>query len=272
MEQIPFNFRRQWGPQLNIPTVMNTNFDQPKEMVILGGPCAIESQEQVDKIVPEIAKEVTYFRGGVFRAGTFPPKELGWNWDLLKYFHQKAKEYGKENVVDLLDFRDMEKIDPYCGAYQTNMRNAQNYVMLDELSKTEKPVFLKRGAWEKLDELLGSLEYLCRRGKKNIYIIERGIVGFDNHTRYTLALSSVPAIKAVCNVPVIVDPCHGTGRRDIVPAMAWAGMGAGADGLLIETHYDPENAMGADAAQTIDLPTFHKAIATAKEIYNLVRK
>ncbi|MFH1401632.1 MAG: hypothetical protein ABIG40_01585 [Parcubacteria group bacterium] len=267
-----FALRRQWGPNFNIPNVLKTNFEQPSEMVVIGGPCAIESPEQIDKIVPEISKEVTYFRGGVFRAGTYPPKEIGWNWDLLKYYNQKAKEFGKTNAVDVLDLRDIDKIEPYLGAFQVGMRAAQNYVLLDELSKQEKPVFLKRGAWEKLDEWLGSLEYLVKRGKKNIYLIERGIVGFDNHTRYTLAISSIPSIKAICNVPIIIDACHGTGRRDIVPAMTYAGIGAGAAGILLETHYDPENAMGADAAQTINFQTFHKTVARAKEIYDIVRK
>lgn len=271
MEENPFALRRQWGPQLNIPKTLETDFEQPKEMIVLGGPCAIESEEQVDKIVPEIANEVTYFRGGVFRAGTYPPKELGWNWDLLKYYNQKTKEFGKTNVVDVLDLRDIDKIEPYLGAFQVGARAAQNYVLLDELSKQEKPVFLKRGPWEKLDEWLGSLEYLARRGKKNVYLIERGIVGFDNHVRYTLALSSIPSIKAICNVPILVDASHGTGRRDIVPSMTFAGVAAGADGVLLETHYDPEKAIGADNVQTIDFPTFHKTIKKCKEIYNIIR-
>lgn len=266
----PFALRRQWGPQLNIPNVLKINFERPKEMVVIGGPCAIESQEQIDKIVPEIAKEVTYFRGGVFRAGTFPPKELGWNWEFLKYYHQKAREFGKTNAVDVLDYRDIDKIEPYLGAFQVGARAAQNYVLLDELSKQKKPVFLKRGPWQKLDEWLGSLEYLVRRGKNNVYLIERGTVGFDNHTRYSLCLSSIPAIKAICDVPIIVDASHGTGRRDIVQSMTFAGVAAGADGILLETHYDPERALGADAVQTIDFNAFHKTVAKAKEIYNLV--
>ena len=139
------------------------------------------------------------------------------------------------------------------------------------MRRKKKPVFLKRGPWQKIDEWLGSLEYLVKRGKKNVYLIERGIVGFDNHTRYTLALSSIPGIKSICNVPIIIDAAHGTGRRDIVPAMTFAGVAAGADGILLETHYDPDNALGADSTQTIDIETFHKTIDKAKKIYNLIR-
>lgn len=267
-----FAFKRQYGPALNIPQVMKADFIKPKEMIVIGGPCSVESPGQVDKIVAEIAKEVTFFRGGVFRAGTYPPKEIGWNFDLLKYYHQKAKEYGKTNIVDVLDYRDIDKIEPYLGAFQVGMRAAQNYALLTELSKQEKPVFLKRGAWQTIDEWLGSLEYLVRNGKNNIYLIERGIVGIDNHTRYSLCLSSIPAIKEICNVPIIVDACHGTGRRDIVPAMTWAGVASGADGILLETHFDPEKATGADAVQTIDFATFHKTVAKAKEIYNIIRQ
>ncbi|MHA1676153.1 MAG: 3-deoxy-7-phosphoheptulonate synthase [Candidatus Njordarchaeales archaeon] len=244
---------------------------QAEGLVVIGGPCVIESPEQVDKIVPEIAKEITFFRGGVFRAGTYPPKKIGWNFELLKYYHQRCEEYGKTNIVDVLDYRDIDRIEPYLGAFQVGMRAAQNYALLDELSKQEKPVFLKRGAWQTVDEWLGSLEYLVRRGKRNVFLIERGIVGLDNHTRYSLCLSSIPAVKEICNVSIIVDACHGTGRRDIVPAMTFAGVAAGADGILLETHYDPENAMGADAVQTIGLDTFHRTVSKAREIYKLLR-
>lgn len=267
-----FAFRRKYGPPLNIPRLKEINFPQLSEMVVIGGPCVIESPEQVDKIVAEIREEVTFFRGGVFRAGTYPPKEIGWNFELLKYYHQKVKECGKTNIVDVLDYRDIDKIEPYLGAFQVGMRAAQNYVLLDELSKQEKPVFLKRGAWQKLDEWLGSLEYLVRRGKNNIYLIERGVVGIDDHTRYSLCLSSIPAIKAISNVPIIVDACHGTGRRDIVPAMTLAGIAAGAEGILLETHFNPRQALGVDSPQTVDFPTFHRIVAQAKRIYNLLRE
>ena len=266
----PFAFKRQYGPNLNIPAVLKTDFQQPEDMIVIGGPCSVESYEQIEKIVPEIAKEVTFFRGGVFRAGTYPPKEFGLKFDLLKYYHQKVKEYGKTNVVEILDYRQIEQIEPYAGVFQVGARAAQNYTLLQELSKQEKPVFLKRGIWEKLDEWLGSLEYLVRNGKTNVYLIERGIVGFDNHTRYSLCLSSIPAIKAICKVPVIVDACHGTGRRDIVPQMSYAGIAAGADGILLETHYSPEQSL-SDADQTIDFETFRQTIATSKKIYNLIK-
>jgi len=272
MENNKFVFQRQWGPKPNIPKVMETDFIQPQDLIVIGGPCAVASFEEIDKIVPRIAQEVSFFRGGVFRAGTYPSKEFGWKFELLKYYHQKCKEHGKTNIVDVLDYRDIDKIEPYLGAFQVGMRAAQNYVLLKELAKQEKPVFLKRGAWQTLDEWLGSLEYLVERGKRNIFLIERGVVGFDNHTRYSLCLSSIPAIKEICNAPVIVDACHGTGRRDIVPAMTFAGIAAGADGVLLETHFDPDNAMGADAAQTIDFDTFYRTISKAREIYNIIKR
>lgn len=270
--QNPFAFRREYTPKLNTPKVLETNFEKPKDMVVIGGPCFVESPELVDKIIAEIAKEVTFFRGGVFRAGTYPPLDnYGLQFEILKYYHQKTKECGKTNIVDVLDYRQIGQIEPYAGAFQVGMRAAQNYALLTELSKQKKPVFLKRGAWQKIDEWLGALEYLVKRGKKNIYLIDRGIVGFDNHTRYSLSLSSIPAIKEICNVPIIVDACHSTGRRDIVPQMSYAGIAAGADGILLETHPEPEKSL-SDADQTIDFETFHKTVATAKEIYNIVRK
>jgi 3-deoxy-7-phosphoheptulonate synthase len=268
-----FAFKRTFGAAVNIPKVLENNFIQPKEMVVLGGPCSIESPEQVDKIVPEIAQEVTYFRGGVFRAGHFPyPKDgFGLKLDLLKYYHNKVKEYGKTNIVDVLDYRQIETIEPYAGAFQIGTRAAQNYVLLTELAKQPKPVFLKRGMWQKLDEWLGSLEYLVKNGKNNIYLIERGTVGIDNHTRWSLGLSSIPAIKEICDVPVIVDACHGSGRRDLVPALSCAGIAVGAAGVLLETHYSPEQSL-SDAEQTIDFETFHKTVRKCKEIYDLIRQ
>lgn len=267
----PFVFRRQFGPPLNIPNVRDTNFIKPSEMVVIGGPCSIESFEQIDKFVPEIVNQVTFFRGGVFRAGTYPPKEFGLKFELLQYYHNKIKEHGKTNIVDILDYREIEKIYPYAGAFQVGTRAAQNYALLMELSRQSKPVFLKRGMGQKIDEWLGSLEYLVSNGKNNIYLIERGIVGIDNHTRYSLCLSSIPAIKEICDVPIIVDACHGTGRRDIVPSLSYAGIACGADGILLETHPVPEQSI-SDADQTISFETFHKTVDKCREIYNIIKQ
>lgn len=269
----PFAFKRTFGATVNIPKVLETDFAQPKDMVVIGGPCSVESPEQVDKIVPEIADEVTFFRGGVFRAGHYPyPKDgFGLKLDLLKYYHNKVKEFGKPNIVEILDYRQIEMINPYADAFQIGMRAAQNYVLLMEMSKQSKPVFLKRGAWQRLDEWLGSLEYLVKNGKNNVYLIERGIVGIDNHTRWSLCLSSIPAIKEICNVPVIADACHSSGRRDLVSALSRAGIAAGAAGILLETHFNPDQSL-SDAEQTIDFDTFHKTVKKCKEIYNIVRQ
>lgn len=267
-----FAFKREYAPSLKAHKVLETNFNKPEEMIVIGGPCFVESPELVDKIVAEIGDKVTYFRGGVFRAGTYPPADnYGLQFEILKYYSQKTKELGKPNIVDVLDYRQIEQIEPYAGAFQVGMRAAQNYALLTELSKQEKPVFLKRGSWQKLDEWLGSLEYLVKNGKNNIYLIERGVIGFDNHTRYSLCLSSIPAIKAICDVPVIVDACHGTGRRDLVPPLTYAGIAAGADGLLLETHPEPEKSL-SDADQTTDFQTFHKTVAISKEIYSIIRQ
>jgi 3-deoxy-7-phosphoheptulonate synthase len=269
----PMAFKRTFGAAVNIPRILENNFIKPKDMIVLGGPCSVESPEQVDKIIPEIADDVTFFRGGVFRAGHYPYSKEGFGLklDLLKYYHQKAKEYRKPNIVEILDYRQIEMIDPYADAFQIGTRAAQNYVLLTELAKQSKPVFLKRGMWQKLDEWLGSLEYLVKDGKNNVYLIERGTVGIDNHTRWCLGLSSIPAINEICDVPVIVDACHSSGRRDLVPALSLAGIACGAAGVLLETHPDPDKSL-SDAEQTIDFETFHKTVKKCKEIYNIVGK
>ncbi len=265
-----FALQRQFGPKLAIPFASSLSFSQANELVVIGGPCSVESPEQVDRIVPLVAPHATFMRGGVFRAGTYPPKEFGLKFDLLKYYHQKTKEAGKANIVEILDYRQIEQIDPYAGAFQVGARAAQNYTLLTELAKQPKPVFLKRGPWQKLDEWLGSLEYFAQAGKTNVMLIERGIVGVDNHTRYSLCLSSIPAIAAICNVPVIVDASHGTGRRDIVPQMTFAGVACGAAGVLLETHYDPDASL-SDSDQAIDIETFKKTVEVCKKQHELLR-
>lgn len=245
----------------------------PKNLVtpiVIGGPCSIESQEQIDRIFGTIGGHITHMRGGVFRQGTYPgsqgtwvgeprPKgggvSLGWRMDLLRMYHAKSLEIGRPNVVEVLDVRDLDAIYPYAGVFQVGTRQAQHYALLEELGRQDKPVFLKRGTWQKLSELLGAIEYIFKGGNTEVAVIERGGVTFMDHVRWDLSISLIAKLKQLTRVPVIVDASHGTGDRSIVRAMTLAGVAAGADGFLCETHYDPDGSL-SDAEQAVPLEEF----------------
>lgn len=240
-----------------------------QDMIIVAGPCSIESEEQALAIFNVIYSHVTHFRGGVFRAGTYPGKQWGWQLDLLKIYHSLSKQYGKPNVVDVLDIRDLEIIDPYVDVYQVGMRQSQHYALLKELGKQKKPVILKRGSWQKLGEFLGSLEYILQGGNNNVILCERGSVSYLDHVRWELSVSMIAMLKKITKFPVIVDASHGTGNSMIVSNMTLAGIAAGADGCLIETHYDPLSSM-SDAEQCINFDQFKYTINKALKIKELI--
>jgi len=237
--------------------------------IAIGGPCSIESEEQIDRIFGAIKGHITHMRGGVFRQGTYPgsqgtwvgePRQkggvsLGWRMDLLRMCHAKSLEIGRPNVVEVLDVRDLDAIYPYAGAFQVGMRQAQHYALLEELGRQDKPVFIKRGTWQKLGELLGAIEYVFKGGNTEVAVVERGSVSFMDHVRWDLSISLIAKLKQLTMVPVVVDASHGTGDRSIVKAMTLAGVAAGADGFLCETHYDPDGSL-SDAEQAVPLEAF----------------
>lgn len=273
-------YKNQFGPAQPDAMLVLTG-EGPENLrtpIVIGGPCSIESEDQIDTIFDTIGDTVTHMRGGVFRQGTYPgsqgswvgeawPSDAivspGWQMDLLKAYHAKSVEIGKPNVVELLDIRDLDAIYPYAGAFQVGTRQAQHYAMLEELGRQDKPVFLKRGTWQKLSELLGAIEYIFKGGNTDVAVIERGSVSFMDHVRWDLSISLIAKLKQLTNVPVIVDASHGTGDRSIVKAMTLAGIAAGADGFLIETHYDPDGSL-SDAEQAVSLEAFLD-IATSVE-------
>lgn len=252
--------------------------------IVIGGPCSIESEEQVDRIYDRIKGHITHMRGGVFRQGTFPGSQgswvgepwsddavvsPGWRMDLLKIYHAKSVEIGKPNVVEILDVRDLDAIYPYAGVFQVGTRQAQHYALLEELGRQDKPVFFKRGTWMKLDELLGALEYIVAGGNTDVAVIERGSVSYVDHVRWELSISMIAKLKQLTGLPVIVDASHGTGDRSIVRPMTLAGIAAGADGFLIETHYDPDGSL-SDAEQAVCIDSFIDIAAAVQEVRNAI--
>ncbi len=245
-----------------------------EEFVFISGPCSVESRAQIIAMA-FIAKQAgaTHLRGGVFRAGTYPSDKFGWvSEQLLQSFQEAANTNGLKNIIEVLDYSDesLKLIDPYCDCFQVGARSMQNYSLLTKLGKYGKPVFLKRNTGATLDELLGAAEYLLKGGVTELYLIERGSSTFLNHVRWDLSISMIPAIKAICEVPVIVDASHGTGRSDLVSPMTLAGVAAGASGCLVECHYDPEASI-SDADQAIDPQSLYKLSEKINKVREAIR-
>ena len=251
-----FRFRRTWGPTPRYPRVRA--WDRPRPgFTVIAGPCSIESPEQARECAIALAKLKAqlpsgtdfYMRGGVFRAGTYPPEQFGLNYGLLRFWKDIAIENGLKIIVEVLDVRELSLIEPLADALQVGARQAQGYALLTEVSRINKPVFLKNGPGMKLDEILGALEYLAQ-GICQPRLIIRGSSSFHDHVRWDLSISMVAAAKAITKIPVLADPSHGTGRRDLVWPVANAVVSAGADGLLVEMHPRPEQSI-SDADQAV---------------------
>ncbi len=262
-----FDFKRVWGPNPSYPGVLQAKKDE--RFVTIAGPCSIESEEQVEEVAKLLAKAgVTYMRGGVFRAGTYPRHDFGLKPELLHSFHRIANKHGLQNIVEVLDVRELAFVDTYADAFQVGARHMQDYALLKELAKTTKTVTLKRHMGATLDEFLGAAEYLMRGSCRPI-LIERGSATHMNHVRWDLSISLIAAIKQMTALPIIVDASHGTGRRDLVEPMTLAGVAAGADGFLVEVHPDPCNSL-SDADQAISFNTFMRLKERAEAVHGLV--
>lgn len=262
--------KRTFGPEPHYPEVLE--YRTLPHLTIIAGPCSIESYEQIQKsaeAVADICRAVphaeVYMRGGVFRAGTYPPPSFGMGWALLKTWKGIARENGLAINVEVLDLRDFERIAEYADAIQVGARQSQGYALLKEVRRFKGPVFLKNGTGMKIDEILGACEYLMD-GNCRPHLIIRGSSTFHNHVRWDLSVSLIPAIKALTKVPVIVDPSHGTGRRDLVTPVGRAGMAAGADGILVEMHPKPDESV-SDAEQALSLEAGVNLCKDAARIY-----
>lgn len=259
-----FNSRRTWGPTPNYPKVIA--YKRPDYGTInIAGPCSIESEAQVETVAKELADVgVTFMRGGVFRAGTYPRDNFGLQRALLRSFAKIARAHGLKTIIEVIDVRQLDYIDQYADAFQVGARQGQGYVLLRELARTRKTVTLKRGAGMKLDEFLGAAEYLAR-GRCQPVLIERGGASPLDHVRWELSISMIAAIKRITAIPVIVDASHGTGRRDLVESMTLAGIAAGADGCLVEVHPDPDKSL-SDSDQAYPLGDYIRLIRKVEAV------
>ena len=222
-----------------------------KEVVVMAGPCSIENAEQIDTIAARVAASgAKVLRGGAFKPRTSPYSFQGMGEKGLELMRRAADQHGLLVVSEVMDQTQIPMMLNFVDVFQVGARNMQNYNLLKELGKVPKPVLLKRGIAATIEELLLSAEYIMSGGNYNVVLCERGIRTFESYTRNTLDVSAIPVVHKLSHLPIVADPSHGTGRRDKVLPMARAAAAAGADGLLIEVHHDPDHA-ASDGAQSL---------------------
>jgi len=222
-----------------------------RDLAIVAGPCSIESREQAFAIAEQVAAGgAQFFRGGAFKPRTSPYAFQGMGLDALRIMAEIRDRFGLRIVTEALDSETLELVAEWADVIQIGARNMQNFSLLKKAGKLRKPVLLKRGLSATLEEFLMSAEYVMSEGNYQVILCERGVRTFNDHARNTLDLSVVPAVQRASHLPILVDPSHGTGRRDSVLPMARAGVACGADGIVVEVHHQPEKAF-SDGPQSI---------------------
>ena len=241
------------------------------ELTIMAGPCAVESKEQLMAAARQVEKSGgQVLRGGAFKPRTSPHSFQGLKETGLKYLAEARGETGLKIVTELLDSTDIELVNHYTDILQIGSRNMQNYGLLKKLGELDTPVMLKRGYAATIKEWLLAAEYVISHGNPNVILCERGIRTFETATRYTMDLNAIALIKEKTNLPVIVDPSHGTGKRSLVAPLAKAGISVGADGVMMEIHPNPEEAL-CDGQQSLTLDGYDqlmKELSVVAEISN----
>ncbi|HEX4019535.1 MAG TPA: 3-deoxy-7-phosphoheptulonate synthase [Acidobacteriaceae bacterium] len=243
-----------------------------KNLAIIAGPCSIESHEQAFAIGEAVAAAgAQFFRGGAYKPRTSPYAFQGMGEEALKIMAELRAAFGLRIVTEALDHESLELVEKYADVIQIGARNMQNYSLLREAGRTRKPVLLKRGMAATLEELLMAAEYIMSEGNYQVILCERGVRTFIDHTRNTLDLSIVPAVQRLSHLPIIVDPSHGTGKRDKVVPLARAAVAVGADGLIVEVHHQPDKAL-SDGAQSIYPQQFADMIQEVRQIAQVLHR
>jgi 3-deoxy-7-phosphoheptulonate synthase len=240
------------------------------ELAIIAGPCAIETADQVLKVAKTVAASgARFFRGGAFKPRTSPYAFQGMGEDGLKILTEVRDIYGLNIVTEAMDEHGVDLVEKYGDCIQIGARNMQNFALLKYVGQTRKPVLLKRGLSATLDEFLLAAEYIMSEGNYDVILCERGIRTFADHARNTMDLSIVPAVRRLSHLPIIADPSHGTGHNYMVNPMARAGVAVGADGLIIEVHPCPEEAL-CDGAQALTPEQYLELVEQVTQIHELI--
>jgi 3-deoxy-7-phosphoheptulonate synthase len=240
------------------------------DFVVIAGPCAVESRDQILRTADAVRRSgARVLRGGAFKPRTSPYSFQGLGEEGLKLLAEAGKQSGLPVVTEVTSPELVDLVCRYADVLQVGARNMQNYALLEAVGKVRKPVMLKRGMMSTIEELLLAAEYILSSGNTGVILCERGIRSFEKATRYTLDISAVPVIKKQSGLPVIVDPSHGTGHRDYVASVALAAAAAGADGIMVEVHPSPDNAM-SDGIQSLSFIDFEDLMDRLRPVVSAV--
>ena len=262
---------RTFHPEDTVIKVGNLEIGGNK-VVMIGGPCSIESKDQIVKIAHGIKEQGgDAIRGGAYKPRTSPYAFQGLQTEGILAMKEAGRQTGLPIVTEIMDASKIDEFVEHVDIIQVGARNMQNFELLKALGKIDKPILLKRGLSNTIEEWLMSAEYIMAGGNDKVILCERGIRTFEKYTRNTLDLSVIPLVKKLSHLPIIIDPSHATGKADLVESMCLAAVAAGADGLIIEAHYDPKKAW-SDASQTITLEAFGKIKEKCKKIAEVIGK
>jgi 3-deoxy-7-phosphoheptulonate synthase len=243
-----------------------------RDLGIIAGPCSIESREQAFAIAERVAKAgARFFRGGAYKPRTSPYAFQGLGEEALKIMAEVRERFGLMIMTEAIDNESLDLVAEYADCIQIGARNMQNFSLLKKAGRMRKPVLLKRGMSATLEEFLMAAEYLMSEGNYQVILCERGVRTFADHTRNTLDLSIVPAVQKLSHLPIVVDPSHGTGKRDKVLPLSRAAVAVGADGLIVEVHNDPDHAL-SDGAQSVFPGQFDELMAEVRQIAPVVHR
>src|SRR5438094_3283147 len=241
-------------------------------LAIVAGPCAIESREQAFAVAERVHRAgAQFFRGGAYKPRTSPDSFQGLEEEALRIMADIRDEFGMKIVTEAIDNESLELVEKYADVIQIGARNMQNFSLLKRAGRSRKPVLLKRGMSATLEEFLMAAEYVMSEGNYNVILCERGVRTFADHTRNTLDLSLIPAVQRLSHLPIVVDPSHGTGKRNKVTPLSRAAVAVGADGVLIEVHCDPDNAL-ADRMQALYPDQFDELMTQVRQIAPVVKR
>ncbi|MBX2917073.1 MAG: 3-deoxy-7-phosphoheptulonate synthase [Cyclobacteriaceae bacterium] len=241
-------------------------------LAIMAGPCSIENEKQIEQTIQHlVANQVRIMRGGVFKPRSSPYAFRGLGIDGLKLWYELARKNGIKIISEVMQVSQIEPMLPYVDVFQVGARNTQNFNLLDELGKVDKPVMIKRGISGTIDELLSSAEYVFSAGNEKLILCERGIRTYEKASRNTMDINAIPILKSKSHLPVVADPSHGIGIREYVPQVALAAAVAGADGIIYETHQKPEEAF-SDGQQTLDFDESSRLIKRMRAAYRLIQE
>lgn len=266
---VPVRVNRKSKPDPTIVEINGIRFGS-SYVAVIAGPCAVENLEQLTETAGKVkAAGAVVLRGGAFKPRSSPYNFQGLGEEGVKMLYKIGRETGMPIVTEVMDTRQVNFVAEYADMLQIGSRNMQNYPLLKEVGMLRKPILLKRGMMATIEEFLLAAEYILSQGNDQVILCERGIRTFETTTRNTLDLSAVPMLKHLCHLPVIVDPSHGTGHRWMVPTMAKAAVAAGADGLIMEVHYKPEEAL-CDGHQSLSPDEFTGLMSDLKKVAQAV--